>query len=64
MRALSYLCMSGIHEMTYNSIMKCDVDIHKYLYANIVISGGVWRLRQRLRLCLCLCLCHYLDIYI
>jgi len=30
----------GIHEMTYNSIMKCDVDIRKDLYANVVISGG------------------------
>ncbi|XP_069128646.1 uncharacterized protein [Argopecten irradians] len=31
---------SGIHETTYNSIMKCDVDIRKDLYANIVMSGG------------------------
>lgn len=31
---------SGIHETTYNSIMKCDVDIRKDLYANIVLSGG------------------------
>ncbi|KAK6975374.1 actin cytoplasmic [Biomphalaria glabrata] len=30
----------GIHEVTYNSIMKCDVDIRKDLYANIVMSGG------------------------
>eukprot|EP00128_Syssomonas_multiformis_P001658 Colp12_sorted_trinity150504_noHs@6258 len=30
----------GIHETTYNSIMKCDVDIHEDLYANIVLSGG------------------------
>mmetsp|Transcript_30769 Transcript_30769/g.82439 ORF Transcript_30769/g.82439 Transcript_30769/m.82439 type:complete len:385 (+) Transcript_30769:28-1182(+) len=30
----------GIHEMTYNSIMKCDVDIRKDLYANVVLSGG------------------------
>jgi actin, other eukaryote len=30
----------GIHEMTYNSIMKCDVDIRKDLYSNIVLSGG------------------------
>jgi len=30
----------GIHELTYNSIMKCDVDIRKDLYANIVLSGG------------------------
>merc|ERR1712242_267090 len=30
----------GIHELTYTSIMKCDVDIRKDLYANIVLSGG------------------------
>jgi actin beta/gamma 1 len=31
---------SGIHETTYNSIMKCDVDIRKDLYGNVVMSGG------------------------
>jgi actin-related protein len=31
---------TGIHEATYNSIMKCDVDIRKDLYANTVLSGG------------------------
>ena len=30
----------GIAETTYNSIMKCDIDIRKDLYANIVLSGG------------------------
>ena len=30
----------GIHETLVNSIMKCDVDIRKDLYANIVLSGG------------------------
>merc|ERR1712233_69419 len=30
----------GIHETTCNSIMKCDVDIRKDLYANTVMSGG------------------------
>ena len=29
-----------MHELTYNSIMKCDVDIRKDLYANVVLSGG------------------------
>ena len=29
---------TGIHECTYNSIMKCDVDIRKDLYANTVLS--------------------------
>jgi len=31
---------SGIHDTTFQSIMKCDVDIRRNLYANIVISGG------------------------
>lgn len=30
----------GVHETCYNSIMKCDVDIRKDLYANVVLSGG------------------------
>jgi len=30
----------GIHITTYNSIMKCDVDIRKDLYGNTVLSGG------------------------
>ena len=32
--------MPGFHEITYQSIMKCDVDIRKDLYNNIVMSGG------------------------
>nr|BAF51684.1 actin [Dicyema acuticephalum] len=31
---------TGIHETTYNSIMKCDIDIRKDLYSNTVLSGG------------------------
>ncbi|KAJ3681490.1 hypothetical protein LUZ60_015979 [Juncus effusus] len=30
----------GIHEVAYQSTMKCDVDIRKDLYENIVLSGG------------------------
>ncbi|VDI24808.1 Hypothetical predicted protein [Mytilus galloprovincialis] len=30
----------GMHEAIYNSIMKCDVDIHQDLYDNTVLSGG------------------------
>jgi len=30
----------GIHKLTFTSIMKCDVDIRKDLYGNIVMSGG------------------------
>ncbi|CAF1129188.1 unnamed protein product, partial [Brachionus calyciflorus] len=32
--------ITGIHETCYNSIMKCDIDIRKDLYANTVLSGG------------------------
>jgi len=31
---------SGIDDMTYRSIMKCDCDIRKDLYGGIVLSGG------------------------
>lgn len=31
---------AGIHETTFNSIMKCDVDIRRDLFSNIVLSGG------------------------
>ena len=31
---------AGIAEMVYNTIMKCDIDIRKELYGNIVLSGG------------------------
>ncbi|KAL1766524.1 actin, cytoplasmic 1 [Sigmodon hispidus] len=30
----------GIHETAFNSIMKCDVDIRRHFYANMVLSGG------------------------
>jgi len=30
----------GVDQLTFNSIMKCDVDIRKDLYANTVMSGG------------------------
>ena len=31
---------AGVHETTYNSIMKCEVDLRKDLFENIVLSGG------------------------
>merc|ERR1712201_68988 len=31
---------SGIHDTTFQSIMKCDVDIRRDLYSNVVLSGG------------------------
>ncbi|KAH8774703.1 actin family [Diaporthe sp. PMI_573] len=30
----------GIHQTLYNSINKCDIDVRKELYGNVVISGG------------------------
>merc|ERR1712151_354393 len=30
----------GIHETVFQSIMKCDVDIRKDLYLNVLLSGG------------------------
>lgn len=30
----------GIHESIYTSIKKCDIDIRKDLYGNVVLSGG------------------------
>jgi len=30
----------GIHQLTFDSIMKCDVDIRRDLYQNTVLSGG------------------------
>jgi actin-related protein len=32
--------MPGFHEMSYQSILKCDVDIRNELYSNIVMIGG------------------------
>ena len=39
---LSFLGMecNCIHETRYNSIMKCDVNIGKDFYGNIILSGG------------------------
>jgi len=30
----------GIHEITYQSINKCDIDVRRDLYGNVVLSGG------------------------
>ncbi len=34
------VCMSGVHEMLFDSIMKCDVNIRNDLFRNVVLSGG------------------------
>ncbi|CAF1685792.1 unnamed protein product [Adineta ricciae] len=30
----------GIHQLIYKTIMKCDIDVRKELYGNVVLSGG------------------------
>jgi len=32
--------MCGIVDLLYHTIMKCDIDVRKELYANTVLSGG------------------------
>jgi actin-related protein len=36
----------GIHKLTYDSIQKCDIDIRKDLYTNVVLSGGTTMFTQ------------------
>ena len=31
---------SGLHQMVYDSITRCDMDIRRELYGNIVVTGG------------------------
>merc|ERR1712060_732101 len=31
---------SGIHDTSFQSIMKCDCDIRQDMYSNVVLSGG------------------------
>ena len=31
---------SGVHEMLFNSVMKCDVDVRREMYRNMLLSGG------------------------
>ncbi|NWZ23049.1 ACT1 protein, partial [Asarcornis scutulata] len=30
----------GVHKMIFNSVMKCDIDVRRNLYANVLLSGG------------------------
>ncbi|NXW41832.1 ACT protein, partial [Nyctiprogne leucopyga] len=30
----------GVHKMIFNSIMKCDIDVRRNLYSNLLLSGG------------------------
>lgn len=46
----------GIHKTTYDSIMKCDVDIRKDLYGNIVLVCSYLCLAVFF-VCFCLCSC-------
>merc|ERR1719352_543108 len=30
----------GIHQKTFDSIQKCDIDVRRDMYANTILSGG------------------------
>ena len=30
----------GLQDLIFNSIMKCDINLRRYLYSNIILSGG------------------------
>ncbi|XP_048417180.1 actin-like isoform X6 [Stegostoma tigrinum] len=30
----------GVHRLVYKSILKCDIDLRKYLHSNVLLSGG------------------------
>jgi actin len=32
--------LEGIHKYAFDSVMKCDADIRKDLFQNIILSGG------------------------
>ena len=32
--------IKSVHQLTYDSIMTCDLDVRKDLYANVILSGG------------------------
>ncbi len=46
---------SGLQEELYKSIMKCDVDIRRDLYNNVVLSGGTSMFPGEPRFFTCVC---------
>uniref|UniRef100_A0A4W3HC71 Uncharacterized protein n=1 Tax=Callorhinchus milii TaxID=7868 RepID=A0A4W3HC71_CALMI len=30
----------GVHRLAFKSILRCDIDVRKYLYSNMLLSGG------------------------
>ncbi len=32
--------LEGVHKYCYDSVMKCDVDVRKDLFQNIILAGG------------------------
>jgi actin-related protein len=38
--SMNEMSCEGIHQSLFNSIMRCDIDIRKDLYKNIVLCGG------------------------
>ena len=44
--------LDGIHKFTHDSIIKCDTDIRRDLFKNIVLAGGCTMfegMRERMR---------------
>mmetsp|Transcript_17475 Transcript_17475/g.19645 ORF Transcript_17475/g.19645 Transcript_17475/m.19645 type:complete len:324 (-) Transcript_17475:45-1016(-) len=37
--------LKGVHQLTFDSIMTCDLDVRKDLYNNIILSGGTTMLK-------------------
>ena len=35
-----YDSLEGVHKYCYDSVQKCDVDVRKDLFQNIILSGG------------------------
>lgn len=36
----------GIHEMVYNSIMKCDIDLRNTIFSNLIVAGGTTAMKK------------------
>lgn len=36
----------GVHEMIANCIQKCDIDLRKQLYSQIIVAGGTTMLKE------------------
>lgn len=37
---------SGLHEMVFNSIMKCDIDLRNTIFSNLIVAGGTSAMKK------------------